>query len=46
VRHWPSERWAQEYARAAEYLPERIDPAALPSDATARRLLLDLPEHW
>ncbi len=46
VRHWPSERWAQEYVRAAEYLPERIDPAALPSDATARRLLLDLPEHW
>lgn len=43
VRTWPSERWAQEYARAADYLPQRW--ADLP-DAVRRRLLLDLPERW
>lgn len=38
VRTWPSERWAQEYARAAEYLP--------PSFAPGPRSHLDLPESW
>ncbi|MCW2606430.1 MAG: Methyltransferase type 11 [Frankiales bacterium] len=38
VRTWPSERWAQEYARAAEYLPERF--------ADGPRSHLDLPERW
>lgn len=38
VRRWPSERWAQEYARAADYLPERW--------ADGPRAFLDLPEHW
>ena len=50
VRSWPSERWAQEYARAAEYLPERWPggqaEAQPPADAVRRRLLLDLPEQW
>ncbi len=46
VRTWPSERWATEYARAGEYLPERVDPAALPVDAVRRRVLLALPEAW
>lgn len=46
VRHWPSDRWAQEYQRAAEYLPARVDPHALPADAAASRLLLDVPECW
>jgi SAM-dependent methyltransferase len=46
VRHWPSERWAQEYVRAGEYLPARVDPQALPADAAATRVLLDLPECW
>ena len=46
VRTWPSERWAAEYARAAEYLPERVDPDDLPADAVRRRVRLDLPETW
>lgn len=38
VRTWPSDRWAQEYARAADYLPEHLGPGL--------RTHLDLPEHW
>ncbi len=38
VRTWPSARWAQEYARAAEYLPEAFAPGP--------RSHLDLPEAW
>ena len=38
VRRWPSERWAQEYARAAEYLPQALGPGP--------RSHLDLPENW
>ncbi|MCU1692511.1 MAG: methyltransferase type 11 [Frankiales bacterium] len=38
VLTWPSERWAEEYARAAEYLPVTYAPGP--------RSLLDLPEHW
>ena len=38
VRTWPSERWAQEYARAAEYLPSAFAPGP--------RSHLDLPEQW
>jgi SAM-dependent methyltransferase len=44
VRAWPSERWATEYARAGEYLPERVDGP--PPDGVRRRVLLDLPESW
>jgi SAM-dependent methyltransferase len=42
-RTWPSERWAQEYARAADYLPERWTEV---DDPVRRRMLLDLPERW
>ncbi|GAA4774447.1 hypothetical protein GCM10023200_03670 [Actinomycetospora chlora] len=46
VRHWPNEVWGAEYGpRAATYLPERW-PDPLPTDASARRLLVDLPERW
>ncbi len=38
VRTWPSDRWAQEYARASEYLPSSFGPGP--------RSHLDLPEHW
>ncbi|MCW2777195.1 MAG: methyltransferase type 11 [Frankiales bacterium] len=38
VRTWPSPRWAEEYARATDYLPETYAPGP--------RSLLDLPEHW
>lgn len=38
VRTWPSPRWAEEYARAAEYLPSTFAPGP--------RSCLDLPEHW
>ena len=45
ARSWPSERWAVEYARAADYLPPRL-PEPMPADAARRRLLLDLPGAW
>jgi hypothetical protein len=46
VRRWPNDVWGAEYGpRAATYLPERW-PDPLPADATARRLLVDLPERW
>jgi SAM-dependent methyltransferase len=41
----PNDRWAQEYAAARDYLPERL-PDPLPDDAAHRRLLLDLPAAW
>ena len=44
---FPSEEYAEEFAAARRYLPDRVDPDALDLVAAfERRILLDLPENY
>jgi hypothetical protein len=48
IRHWPNDRYADEYGPRSTYLPARLAPGDLADEPRAfrRRLLLDLPEQW